>query len=150
MDSVIDSSLTLMSEVDLLRISKIVKKYGWIFSTIDQLTSAAENTDKIDLTFRDLHQIRAMTVKYNDKIYIGVNSALSEIEQVRSILHEVGHNVLHSYNQHSYIFICTDRFINYREMEADYFAILAVDHFIKVHCCWNFLIKGARIGEKVY
>ena len=35
-------------------------------------------------------------------------------------------------------------------MEADYLDFLAVDDFIKEKCRWNFLIKGARIGETVY
>jgi len=149
MNVAIDLSLTYLCLSDTERIKKKAIKYGEEYLSLDRLLFRVENVG-VNVSFHQMYQARAAAVRINGEMFIGINSELSEAEQIKSILHECGHCILHAYNQQLFHFICSDSFVNYREMEADFFAFLCSGDWIREQCHWSFFRQGARIGENVY
>lgn len=148
MNIVIDSSLTPLSSKNIERIKAKAKEYCEKIYSLDQLLLNAERLGII-VSFQQFFEVRAMLVNIKDYLFIGVNCQLSEAEQVKSILHEIGHLVLHAYNQQLLRFICVDDYINYRDMEADFFAFICCDEWIRKSCQWSFLRKGTEVGSLI-
>jgi len=146
MNPVIDPNFTYLSGTDMIRIFEIALKYGLRFSLLDQIVEWIEN-ENIEVVFRDLRDLSGILVIGYEK-HIFINNHISDVEQTHALLHELGHNYLHLTNRFNCCFICSDSYIDYQEMEADYFAFSVADDYLKQHCRWNFLKIGTRVGEK--
>lgn len=146
MNPVIDPSLTYLSGSDIMRIFELALKCGFKFGILDQIVKQIENNN-IEVVFKDLKDLNGMMVLGYEK-HIFINNKNSELEQTHTLLHELGHDYLHCTNRFNCFFVCSDSFIDYEEMEADYFAFSIADDYLKSHCRWNFLKIGARMGEK--
>lgn len=146
MNPVIDPSLTYLSGSDAIRIFELALKCNFKFGILDQIIKQIEDNN-IEVVFKNLKDLNGIMVLGYEK-HIFINNTRSELEQTHTLLHELGHDYLHCTNRFNCFFVCSDSFIDYQEMEADYFAFSVSNSYLKEHIRWNFLKIGARMGEK--
>lgn len=146
MNVAIDSSCVLICPTDVERIRSKAKRYGRKYHSLDQLLEALDKI-YVKVLFQNLFEINALTLNLNGQTFIGVNSKIPEAGQIKAILHECGHLILHSYNKQRLNIICVESFVDYREMEADCFAFFCCDAWIRDECNWCFIDKNVRMGE---
>lgn len=135
-----------MSGATIINILEKAMKYGRKYSTVDQILLQAEKAG-VEVNFLNLESLSGVMV-IGKKTHIYVNNQLSEIEQAHVLLHEKAHYELHAINRFCTMFVCRDSLIDYQEMEADYFAYLLSDDYLKRHCKWNFFRDGVNFQKE--
>jgi len=133
----INTSLIDLLPNDINRIYETAAPFPSIYNE-EQAIGIAE-CGKIEIDFIPLRKINGILVKA-DKYYIIVNSTLSEPERTKAILHEIGHYIMHYDNRFTSSIYCHQDLVNQIEKEADFFAWILMDDYIKERCGWNFFI----------
>ena len=74
----------------------------------------------IEVWHWDFRKVGALFFSFDNKFVIGINRQLPEALRTKSLLHEIGHYILH----HDNYFVLADHsaFYSREEKEADYFA----------------------------
>ena len=76
----------------------------------------------ITIYYLNFCSLKGLLLQVNDRIIVGINKELPEALRVKSILHEIGHCVLHDDNRFKPVFADWHTMFNREEREADYFA----------------------------
>jgi len=76
----------------------------------------------ITVYYLNFYSLKGLLLQTSDKALVGINKELPEALRVKSILHEIGHYVLHDDNRFKPVFADWHTMFNREEREADYFA----------------------------
>ncbi|MDI9607235.1 MAG: ImmA/IrrE family metallo-endopeptidase [Atribacterota bacterium] len=76
----------------------------------------------ITIYYLNFCSLKGLLLQDNDKVIVGINKELPEVLRVKSILHEIGHYILHDDNRFKPVFADWHTMFNREEREADYFA----------------------------
>ncbi|WP_409377265.1 ImmA/IrrE family metallo-endopeptidase [Candidatus Sordicultor fermentans] len=95
----------------------------------------------ITIYYLNFCSLKGLLLQANDKVIVGINKELPEVLRVKSILHEIGHYVLHDDNRLKPVFADWHTMFNREEREADYFAWCLMSERLKEEYLEYSLIK---------
>ena len=129
----LDISLT---NADIKNIIEFTESFPVVY-TLDEAIAVVEN-GHIQLDFVDLGHFNGLLCERKKEYFMCVNIMLDDNYKTKTILHELGHYMIHYNNRFRKLFFCHDMMVSHEEKEADYFAWWLMDDYLRERCKWNF------------